>query len=271
MAKLTAKQRAQLPDRAFAHVGADGERRLPIHDEAHVRNALARFERVAFPDEASRDRARRRLLAAAKKLGILPIGFIDGQLRAAQGDPSKLPTGAVAFLLTDIERSTALLRALGDDYAHVLRDVRAAIRQAVRAAGGHKVDATGDGFFAAFEDASGALGAAIDLQRRLAAHTWPAEVRVRAGVHMGRPTLTDSGYIGLAVNTAARVCAAAHGGQILVSGATKAALAGGLPAGVRLRSLGRHRLAGLPRAEVLYQVEGEGLRRRFPAPRPRAK
>src|ERR671931_2299216 len=108
MARLTSGQRAGLPDRAFAYVDARGRRRLPIHDEAHVRNALARFDRVAFEDDAARDRARKRLLNAAKKHGIVPLGFIDGQFRserrqARATNVRNLPTGEVTFLLTDIE------------------------------------------------------------------------------------------------------------------------------------------------------------------------
>src|SRR5918995_6853062 len=80
MAQLGAKARAQLPDSAFAYVDANGRRRLPIHDEAHVRNALARFNRVDFDDEEARALARTRLLRAAKRYGIVPVGFIDGQL-----------------------------------------------------------------------------------------------------------------------------------------------------------------------------------------------
>src|SRR5712664_2902201 len=81
MSHLDAKTRAELPDSAFAHIDARGRRRLPIHDEAHVRNALSRFNQTTFDDEAARDRARTRLLKAAKKYGIVPIGFITGQLR----------------------------------------------------------------------------------------------------------------------------------------------------------------------------------------------
>ncbi|HEY5861273.1 MAG TPA: DUF6582 domain-containing protein, partial [Actinomycetota bacterium] len=114
MARLSAKERAGLPDRAFAYIDARGNRRLPINDEAHVRAALGRFERVRFDDDAERERARKRLLNAAKKYGIVPVGFITGQLRsertARTPDFSTFPTGAVTFLLTDIEGSTALLR-----------------------------------------------------------------------------------------------------------------------------------------------------------------
>ena len=83
MAKLNARERASLPDRAFAYIDSEGRRRLPINDEAHVRAALGRFERVRFENDAARERARRRLLIAAKKYGIVPVGFITGQLRSA--------------------------------------------------------------------------------------------------------------------------------------------------------------------------------------------
>ena len=274
MATLSARERANLPDRAFAYIDSKGKRLLPIHDEPHVRNALARFERVAFEDDAARERARRRLLQAAKRHGIVPVGFIDGQLRSERSarapDYSTMPTGAVTFLLTDIEGSTVLLRKLEDRYAGVLRDVRTVVRNAVRRCGGRPVDATGDEFMSVFERALPALEAAVDIQRAMRTRDWPdqLEVRVRAGLHSGRPTLTDSGYVGLAVHTVARVCFVGHGGQVLVSAKTKAALERSLPPGVRLRSVGRHGLAGLAKPESLYQVEAKGLVSRFPALRP---
>ena len=86
MTQLGGRKRAGLPDRAFAYVDSRGRRRLPIHDKAHVRNALARFNQVAFEDDAAKERARKRLLNAAKKYGIVPIGFITGQLRSEQRD-----------------------------------------------------------------------------------------------------------------------------------------------------------------------------------------
>jgi class 3 adenylate cyclase len=227
-----------------------------------VRNALARFERVRFESDEARDRARRRLLNAAKRFGIVPVGFVTGQLRSERRAPdlARLPTGAVTFVLTDIEGSTALLRTLGDGYATALRDVRALIRASVRRCAGHT-------YFAVFARPGAAIRAAIEIQRALAAHAWPggAAVRVRIGVHTGRPTLTDDGYVGLSVHRVARIGSAGHGGQILVSTQTRAAVAGDLPAGARLRSLGRHALAGLPSREALYQLEAPGLRTRFPA------
>jgi class 3 adenylate cyclase len=111
----------------------------------------------------------------------------------------------------------------------------------------------------------------VAVQRALAERTWPdgVDVRVRIGIHSGRPTLSDTGYIGLAVHTTARVCAAAHGGQIVVSAATRAALGASAPAEVRFRRLGRHRLPGLPDPEALFQVQAPGLRTTFPPLRTR--
>src|SRR5687768_8839869 len=128
MPPLGAKERAQLPDSAFAYIDSRGRRRLPIHDASHVRNALARFSQVVFEDEGARDRARLRLLRAAKKHGIVPIGFISAQLQPQR----KLPTGDVTFLLTDIEGSTELLGRLEDRYPRLLADVRRLVRAAVR-------------------------------------------------------------------------------------------------------------------------------------------
>src|SRR5216683_2364371 len=110
MPPLGAKDRAQLPDSAFAYVDSRGRRRLPIHDAAHVRNALARFSQVVFEDESAQDKARTRLLRAANKHGIAPIGFVSAQLQPLR----KLPTGHITLLLTDIEGSTELLGRLDD-------------------------------------------------------------------------------------------------------------------------------------------------------------
>jgi class 3 adenylate cyclase len=269
MARLKASDRARLPDSAFAYLDSRGRRRLPINDEAHVKNALARFEQVPFEDDAAREKARKRLLNAAKKYGIVPVGFITGQLRSERRhtvDVATLPTGFVTFLLTDIEGSTALLRQLGDGYGKMLNDVRGIIRRAVLRAGGHEVDARADEFFAAFEQVGRAIQAAVTIQRTLSGRSWPddLECRVRVGIHSGRPTLTETGYIGLSVHTAARICTAGHGGQIVVSGAAKTATKGALPEGLRLRGLGRHRLLGMTRPEPLFQIEAEGLEADFP-------
>ena len=106
MPLLSGRDRARLPDKAFAYVDSSGERRLPIHDESHVRNALSRFNQVSFEDAAARERARGRLLQAAKALGIVPLGFITAQLQAEQ-------SAARYFVLTGRAPITwmALLRA----------------------------------------------------------------------------------------------------------------------------------------------------------------
>jgi len=384
MSRLDASKRAGLRDSAFAYVDARGRRRLPIHDEAHVRNALARFNQVAFENDAARERTLKRLLNAAKKYGIVPVGFITGQLQyeqkqatagrivielgrhgapgeleqrlrsvlrdptltvlywsdasgayldgtgtpvplpaeedprvvtylerhgrpmtalvhapavlddpdlaetvltavrlaveseraygqvqATATDAAALPTGFVTLLMTDIEASTLLLRQLGDRYGDLLNDVRGILRAAVSRAGGREIDARADEFFAVFERAVNAIEAAAAIQRALGKRGSPdgLAVRVRAGIHSGRPTLTDLGYIGLAVHTAARVCAAANGGQIVISAETRAAVGKSAPTGIRFRSLGRHRLPGLAHATVLFQVKGYGLRASFPPPR----
>ena len=271
MARLTAKERAKLPDSAFAYVDARGRRLLPINDEAHVRNALSRFEQVRFDDDAARERARRRLLNAAKKFGIVPVGFVTGQLESeralgARRGPAALPTGVVTFLMTDIEGSTALLGHLGDGYGDVLDRVRAVQRRSIAGRGGREIDVRGDEVFAVFEDAGAAVEAAVEIQRALAAEAWPDErpVRVRAGLHSGRPTLTETGYIGLAVHTAARVCTAAHGSQVVLTEATLAAVERAAPSGVRFRALGEHRLHGLSGPHALFQVEADGLDTDFP-------
>lgn len=276
MPLLDSRTRAHLPDTAFAYVDSNGTRRLPIHDASHVRNALARFDQVAFEDDAARERARQRLLRAAKRYGIVPIGFFDGQLRKERAqterrvrtnDVSRLPRGTVTFLLTDIEASTRLLQRLGDGYAAVLREVRTIIRGSVQRAGGHEVDARGDEFFAVFRRATNALDAALAIQRSLGDRRWPAGavVCVRIGVHSGRPTLTETGYVGIAVHAAARICSAGHGGQILLSSAAHDALDGLSDGAISYRHLGRYSLAGLPEPMSLFQVRTTGLRARFPA------
>jgi class 3 adenylate cyclase len=259
MAKLSATERARLPVSAFAYVDAQGHRRLPIHDEAHVRNALARFERVAFESDVARAQARTRLLRAARRFRIVPVGFITGQIQAERRTPasiSSLPTGTVTFLMTDIEGSTQLLHVLGDGYAPLLAEVRRIHRRAVRAAGGAEVDARGDEYFACFERPASAVEAALAIQRRIADGIGANRVRVlvRAGIHGGRPTLTEDGYVGLSVHMVARVCALARGGQILVSERTQLALGGALPDGCRIRSVGIHALRGIPGEHRLYQV-----------------
>ena len=263
MPSLRAVDRASLPDRAFAYVDSKGRRRLPINDAAHVRNALSRFNQVTFEDEVSRDRARSRLLKAAQRHGIVPVGFIAGQVRSLHRTP--LPTGNLTLLLCDIEGSTALLRALDDRYTALLGDVRKILRAAARRQGGHEVDVHGDEFFAVFHHAHDALLAALAMQRGLRDGAWPdgLNVRVRIGIHSGRPTATEHGYVGLAVHAASRIMTAGHGGQILLSDATVQKLGESLPRGLELRPLGHHHLRGLS-AEALFQACVPDLPADFP-------
>jgi class 3 adenylate cyclase len=273
MARLTAAERAALPDRAFAYVDARGRRRLPIVDPAHVRNALARFNQVEFEDDRARDEARRRLLRAAQKFRIVPVGFISSQLRserelgaASRDGQVEVPTGFVTMLMTDIEGSTDLLHRLGDGYGELLSDVRGVQRSAAERTGGCVVEARADEFFAAFESPRGALEAALTAQRELGCRAWPEGVcvRVRMGMHAGYPTVREANYIGMAVHTASRIADAAHGGQIVISGDARTALTDMTPAEVGFKPLGRHRLRGIPDEQTLFQVTAPGLERRFP-------
>jgi class 3 adenylate cyclase len=262
VATLSAKERAALPDRAFAYVDSKGKRRLPIHDAGHVRNALSRFNQVHFEDDAAKDRARVRLLRAAQRFGIMPIGFVSSQLQPDRN----LPTGQVTFLLGDIEGSTELLSRLGDRYGAVLSDVRKLVRGAVRSTRGYLVSARGDDVFAVFEEAPAALEAALAVQREMQAHEWPAstQCRLRIGLHGGRPTLNETGYVGLSVHAAARICFAAHGSQIVLSAAVRRAL-GPPPKGVRLKRLGRWRFRGLPEPIEVFQANAPDLPTDFPS------
>jgi class 3 adenylate cyclase/CheY-like chemotaxis protein len=176
-----------------------------------------------------------------------------------------LPTGTVTLLFTDIEGSTRLVHALGEQaWEPVLEKHRRILRDAVAEAGGTEIDCRGDELFAVFPHADGAVAAALNAQRGLAAHDWPEDctVRVRMGLHTGRPALARHGYVGLDVHRAARICSAAHGGQVLISAATLEAATDP----VEVRELGRHALRGLPNPEALCQLLGAGLPEDFPPP-----
>ena len=272
MPRLDPSERAALPDRAFAYIDSSGRRRLPIHDPAHVRNALVRFGQVAFEDERAREQALMRLLNAAKKFKIVPVGFIAGQLQTERQlgrrpeQPVQLPSGFVTMLMTDIEGSTALVQHLGGRYRELIDEVWAILRRSVADAGGHEVEARADEFFAAFEAPRCAVDAAIAVQRELLGRTWvdDLDVRVRIGIHSGYPTSTETNYIGMDVNTASRICAVGHGGQVVVSANTREGVKASVPEGVSFKALGSHRLRGLPEAVSLYQVAAKGIPTRFP-------
>ena len=174
-----------------------------------------------------------------------------------------LPTGTVTLLFTDIEGSTKLLQRAGDGYAELLQAHRALLRRAFEEHGGVEVDTEGDAFFVAFASADRAVEAARDAQEALAAYEWTDsnEIRVRMGLHTGAPQVVDSGYVGLDVHHAARVMAAGHGGQILLTAATRERL----EQEPSLIDLGEHRLKDLLQPEHLFQLVVDGQPAEFPA------
>ena len=177
-----------------------------------------------------------------------------------------LPSGTVTFLFTDIEGSTALLQQMGDEYATVLADHHRLLRHAFGERGGVEVDAAGDGLYFAFASARSALMAGIEAQRAVAAHEWTsgAAVAVRMGMHTGEARSGEGGYVGIDVHRAARICAAGHGGQLLLSQTTHDLVAGELPPDVTLRDLGEHRLRDLAGQQRLFQVVVADLPSEFP-------
>ena len=213
------------------------------------------------------------------------------------------PTGTVTFLFTDIEGSTRLLQHLGRRYGELQAAHQRAIRAACRAWGGYEVDTQGDSFLWAFQSAADAVQATIAAQRALddggpraddegrttkeGGSTTPVvqgtdpedassasssvprpsssvTLRVRMSLHTGEPTLVNGRYIGLDLNRGARICAAAHGGQVLLSPTTRDLVEGSLPDGVSLRDMGEHRLKDLRRARRLYQLVIPGRDNDFP-------
>ena len=180
---------------------------------------------------------------------------------------TRLPTGTVTFLFTDIEGSTNLARKLGDRWPDVLEEHNAILRMAIRDHGGLDVRTEGDAFFAVFTSAPAAVAAAAEAQRSLAEHAWPEDghVRVRIGVHTGEGRLGGDEYVGLDVHRAARIAAAGHGGQVLISDATKALVADKVPDGVSLRTLGEHRLKDFDDPQPIHQLVIDGLPGEFPS------
>jgi class 3 adenylate cyclase len=179
---------------------------------------------------------------------------------------SALPGGTVTFVFTDIEGSTELLKRLGDGYAAVAAEHRRVVREEFRARGGQEVDTQGDAFFFCFARAQDAVAAAVAAQQALAATAWPdgVEVLVRMSLHTGEAVVGEEGYVGIDVVRAARICAAGHGGQVLLSATTAAIVAGRLPEGVSEVELGEVRLKDLDAAERVFQLDIDGLERDFP-------
>ena len=185
------------------------------------------------------------------------------------GDPGKsaypfgvsraaaIPTGTVTLLFTDVEGSTRLWEAEPEQMALALRRHDELLRTAIDEAGGYVFKTLGDAFCAAFATPQEALEAVLAAQHALGAETWPTHrpIRVRMGLHTGVCEERDNDYFGPVVNRAARLEAVAHGGQVLISGATAELLSESLPEGVALRDLGLHRLKDLGRPERVFQLE----------------
>ncbi len=177
-----------------------------------------------------------------------------------------LPTGTVTFFFSDIQGSTQLAQRYGAAWPELLETHRAIVREAIAANGGTEAGTEGDSFFVAFPSAPGAVAAAVAAQRGLAHHTWPegAEIRIRIGLHTGEGVVSAGDYVGIDVHRAARVAAAGHGGQVLLSDATRVLTETALPEGVTLRDLGERRLRDLTRPERIHQLVIEGLPSEFP-------
>jgi predicted ATPase/class 3 adenylate cyclase len=177
-----------------------------------------------------------------------------------------LPTGTVTLLFADVEGSTRLLNLLGERFGPARARMRELVREAANAHDGAEVDWAGDGVFMAFPRARDALAAAAQIHRSLAAEPWSDDEahRLRIGLHTGEPELGEEGYVGIDVVIAARICAASHGEQVVVSQATRD-VSGDTPLeDCSYRPLGRHRLKDVPGAVQLFQLVGPGLRDEFP-------
>ena len=180
---------------------------------------------------------------------------------------ASLPSGTVTFVFSDIEASTALLKQLGDRYESVLSDHRRLMRETFGSLGGVEIDTQGDAFFFAFPRARDAVAAAVEAQRRHAAHEWPdgREVRVRMGLHTGEPAVGSEGYLGLDVVRAARLCTTGRGGHVLLSDTTRALVGGSLPDGVSIFPLGERQLKDFDEPERVFELEIDGVTAPEPA------
>jgi len=182
---------------------------------------------------------------------------------------TSLPSGTVAFLMSDIEGSTRLVGAAGDRFPALLDDHFALLRASVGDQRGTIVSTEGDSVFAVFPTVRAAISAAVAAQRELGAHAWPAglELRVRIGIHVGEAVFGGRDYTGIDVHKAARIMAAAWGGEIIASQAVAALVGDALDDEVTLHDLGAHSLRDIADSERLYQVVAPGLRADFPPPR----
>ncbi len=179
---------------------------------------------------------------------------------------TRLPAGTVTLMFSDVAGSTRALSRLGPVFTDAMDAHRTVMRRATATHGGVEMGTEGDSFFVVFSTASEAVAGATEAQRNLASYDWPQgeALRVRMGIHTGTPKVHLDGYVGMDVHRAARIAGAAHGGQVVISDATAHLVErGGLPQGVQLRDLGRHRLKDLPSPERLFQLRVPGLQEEF--------
>jgi predicted ATPase/DNA-binding SARP family transcriptional activator len=244
----------------------------PLDEQLSTQLALARYRSGQVSEGLGELSALRRRLA--DELGISPgADVVELERRMIERSPDldrpssqerpgaggvdrRLPTGTVTFLFTDVEQSTRMLGELGDHgYAEVLAEVRAIISAAVEDVAGVVFGSEGDALFCAFESASAAARAAIDAQRSIGDHRWPLALRVRMGAHAGEALVVNDDYVGATVHVAARIVAAAHGGQVVASDACRS-----LDPEHAWIDLGRHRLKDVDRSQHLYQLDTGGGR-----------
>jgi len=204
-------------------------------------------------------------VAGRLQLSSVPPGTVS-LVSAKRSDKVEFPTGTVTFLFTDIEGSTLLLNRVGDRYPEILSEHQKILRGAFAKHNGYEVGTEGDSFFVTFARAADAIAVVVSAQKELAAHDWPDDsgLLVRMGLHTGEPGCTGGNYTGLDVHRAARIGAAAHGGQVLISEAAKILVGNRVPENVTMRDLGEHRLKDLPQREHLFQLIIPGLRADFP-------
>lgn len=208
-----------------------------------------------------------------EQLGVEPSAethaLYDGLIKGSKS-PLRSATvqsaGTITFFFTDIEGSTRLLDKLGDQYATVLAEHHAIMREAIKKWNGREVDTQGDAFFVTFARALDAVQCAGDAQRALATHAWPhgEPLHVRMGLHTGEPLIASTGYVGMDVHRAARIGDAAHGGQVLLSQTTRELVMQDLPPGLAIRDLGEHRLKDMKYPAPVYQLVIDGLLVEFP-------
>ncbi len=242
----------------------------PLDEQLSAQLALARYRSGQVSEGLGELSSLRRRLAG--ELGITPgAEAVELERRMIERHPDldppsiqeraggvarTLPSGTVTFLFTDVEQSTRMLGELGDRaYVDVLAELRAMISAAVEDAGGVVFGSEGDAFFCAFESASSAARAAIDAQRSIGDHRWPRPVRVRMGAHAGEAIAVNGDYVGATVHVAARIAAAAHGGQVVASDACRS-----LDPDHGWVDLGRHRLKDVGQPQHLHQLDTGGGR-----------